>query len=124
MSVNPRPTSATIDDDSTANFLLSNVNIQRGLGWLPGVAIEPRMVMDRHWGQAYNQLYRNHSLLTLGIDVNTAVELTATGPVVRGLNTLTVLDGRYGSYAPGSNGSLSERYILLDTYVDGDSIVP
>ncbi len=124
VSVNPRPTSASIDDDSTANFLLSNVTIQSGLNWIPGVAIEPRMVMDRHWGQAYNQVYRNHSLLMLGIDVNTGVELSASGALVRGLNTLTVLDGRYGSYAPGSNGSLSERYVLLDTYVDGDSIVP
>ena len=45
----------------------------------PRVAVEPRMVMDHHWGRAYNHLCRDHALLDLGVDVNTAIEFTATG---------------------------------------------
>jgi hypothetical protein len=55
---------------------------------------------------------------------NTAIEFTATGANVWGKNTVVVFDGRYASYALGTNDALSERYVLLDTYVEGDSIVP
>jgi len=106
------------------DFLFSGVNIQPGLSWVPGVALEPRMVMDRHWGRAYNHLYRNHSLLALGVDVNTAIEFTAIGAKAWGKNTVTVLDGRFASYALGTNNALSERYVLLDTYVEGDALIP
>jgi len=124
VSVEPPPTSANIDDVSTADFLASNVTIQDGLNWIPGVAVEPRMVMDRHWGRAYNQLYRSHSLLVLGPDVSTAIEFNATGARALGANTVTVLDGRFAGYALGTNGAVGERYVLLDTYVDGDAVVP
>jgi cyanophycinase-like exopeptidase len=94
------------------------------LNWISNIAIEPRMVLDRHWGRAYNQLYRNHGLLALGVDVNTAVEFTAAGAKVLGNNTVVVFDGRFASYALGTNGALSERYVLLDTYVEGDTLLP
>ena len=123
-SVDVTPTSASLEDDSMGDFLQNGVTIQQGLNWIPGVAIEPRMVMDRHWGRAFNHLYRNHAVLGLGVDVNTAIEFTTTGANVLGKNTVVVLDGRYASYAIGTNGALSARYVLLDTYVEGDAIMP
>lgn len=123
-SVDPTPTSASLEGDSVEDFLLNPINIQPGLNWIPGIAVEPRMVMDRHWGRAYNQLHRNHNLLGLGIDVNTAIEFTATGAKVWGKNTVVIFDGRYASYGVGTNGALSERYVLLDTYVEGDALMP
>jgi cyanophycinase len=123
-SVDATPTSSSLEGDSMEDFLFSGVTIQPGLNWIPGVAVEPRMVMDRHWGRAYNHLYRNHALLGLGVDVNTAIEFTATGAKVWGKNTVVVFDGRYASYALGTNGAFSERYVLLDTYVEGDAILP
>lgn len=122
-STDPTPTSASLEGDSMEDFLLSDT-IQSGLNWIPGVAVEPRMVMDRHWGRAYNHLHRNHSLLGLGVDVNTAIEFTGTGAKVWGKNTVVVFDGRYASYGLGTNDALSARYVLLDTYVEGDAIVP
>jgi cyanophycinase len=122
-STDATPTSSSLEGDSMEDFLLSE-SIQPGLNWIPGVAVEPRMVMDRHWGRAYNHLYDHHSLLALGVDVNTAIEFTATGAKVWGKNTVIVFDGRYASYALGTNDALSVRYVLLDTYVEGDSIVP
>ena len=124
MSTDPTPTSSGLEGDSMEDFLFSGVTIQPGLNWIPGVAVEPRMVMDRHWGRAYNHLYRNHALLGLGVDVNTAIEFTATGAKVWGKNTVVVFDGRYASYSLGTNDALSERYVLLDTYVEGDAILP
>src|SRR5215207_235745 len=124
ISVDATPTSSSLEGDSMGDFLLNGVTIQPGLNWISGITIEPRMVIDRHWGRAYNHLYRNHALLGLGVDVNTAIEFTATGAKVWGKNTVVVFDGRYASYALGTNNALSERYVLLDTYVEGDSISP
>jgi cyanophycinase len=124
VSTDPTPSSSSLEDDSQGDFLFSGVSIQPGLNWIPGVAIEPRMVMDRHWGRVYNHLYRNHNLLGLGVDVNTAIEFTATGAKAWGKNTVAVFDGRFASYGLGTNNALSERYVLLDTYVEGDAIMP
>lgn len=124
VSTDPTPTYASLEDDSQGDFLYSGVTIQSGLNWISGIAVEPKMVMDRHWGRAYNHLYRNHNLLALGVDVNTTIEFTATGAKVWGQNTVTVLDGRFASYALGTNNALSERYVILDTYVEGDAIIP
>jgi len=124
VSVDPTPSSASLEDDSMGDFLLTGVEVQTGLNWVPGVVIAPRMVMDRHWGRVYNHLYRDHILLGLGIDVNTAIEVTATGAHTWGSNTVLVFDGRFASYALGTNGALSERYVVLDTYTDGDTLMP
>jgi hypothetical protein len=56
--------------------------------------------------------------------VNTAIEFTSTGAKVLGSNTVVVFDGRFASYALGTNGALSERYVLLDTFVEGDVLLP
>ncbi|HSL43822.1 MAG TPA: Type 1 glutamine amidotransferase-like domain-containing protein [Anaerolineales bacterium] len=124
VSTDPTPSSASLESDSMEDFLFSGVNIQPGLNWIPGVVIEPRMVMDRHWGRAYNHLYRNSALLGFGVDVNTAIEFISTGAQVWGRNTVVVFDGRYASYALGTNDALSARYVILDTYVEGDTITP
>ncbi|HZM22346.1 MAG TPA: hypothetical protein VFC02_11405 [Anaerolineales bacterium] len=124
VSVDPPPTSAGIEGDSVEDFLLNGVTVQTGLNWIPGIAVEPRMVMDRHWGRAYNHLFRDHALLGLGVDRDTAIEFTATGATVWGKNTVVIFDGRYATYGLGTNDALSERYVLLDTYVEGDVVVP
>jgi cyanophycinase len=124
MSTDPTPTSSSLESDSMRDFRFSGVTIQPGLNWIPGVAVEPRMVMDRHWGRGYNHLHRDNGLLVLGVDVDTAIEFTATGANIWGKNTVVTFDGRYGSYALGTNDALSARYVLLDTYVEGDTITP
>jgi hypothetical protein len=37
---------------------------------------------------------------------------------------VVVLDGRYGSFGIGSNGAVSARWVLLDSYIDGDAVGP
>jgi cyanophycinase-like exopeptidase len=124
VSVDPTPSAASLESDSMGDFLYSGVTIQPGLNWITGVVVEPRMVMDRHWGRVYNHLYRDHALLGLGVDVNTAIEFTGTSASVWGKNTVVVFDGRFSSYALGTNEALSVRYMILDTYVEGDGLVP
>ena len=124
ISTDPNPTDSSLESDSMADFLIGGVNVEVGLGWLPGVVIEPRMVVERHWGRLYNQLYYNSGLLGLGIDAGTAVELSESGAQVWGRNTVVLLDGRRASFGLGDNDALSARYVLLSTFVEGEEIVP
>jgi cyanophycinase len=124
MSADATPTSSSLEPDSVADFLLAGVDVRPGLNWLPGVAVEPRLLPDRHWGRLYNQLFRDHTLLGLGLDVDTALEITPAGATTRGRSAAVLLDGRYGSFALGSNGALGAQYVLLDSYIDGEQVVP
>ena len=64
--------------------------------------------------------------LELCIDAGTAVEFRAgvAAPSVVGDSAAVVLDGRYGSFGVGSNGSVAARWVILDTFVGGESIAP
>ena len=124
LSVDPPPTSASLEDDSVGDFLVEGVDVRAGLGFLSGAAIEPRLLPDRHWGRLYNLLDRDSAVLALGVDVGTAIEFTPAGAVVRGTSAVVALDGRYAAFSVGSNGALGARYVLLDSYVAGDALIP
>lgn len=124
LTLDPPSTEDSLETDAMGDFLTTGITIQTGLKWLPGVAIEPRMVMERHWGRLYNQLARTPTLLGVGVDVNTALEITTTGASIVGSNTVVVLDGRLATYDKGTNGALSARYVVLDSYVQGDGVLP
>jgi cyanophycinase-like exopeptidase len=124
MSADATPSSSSLEPDSVGDFLLAGVDVRPGLNWLPGVAVEPRLLPDRHWGRLYNQLFRDHTLLGLGLDVDTALEITPAGATARGRSVAVLLDGRVGSFALGSNGALGAQYVLLDSYINGEQVVP
>jgi cyanophycinase len=123
MTADPTP-GRDIEEASIIDFRPDGVYLRSGLAWIDGLAVEPRMVADRHWGRLYNLLYRDSSLLGLGIDAGTAVEITQSGATVHGSNTVVALDARYASFAVGSNGALGARYVLLDTFVAGERLAP
>lgn len=124
MTVDATPTDDSLEDDSLGDFLVKRVNVRDGRGFLAGVAIEPRLMPDRHWGRLYNLLYRDPGLLAIGIDVGTALEVTQAGAVVRGNSAVVALDGRYATFAVGSNGALGARWVVLNSYVAGDAVTP
>jgi hypothetical protein len=82
------------------------------------------MVMDRHGRRVYNHQSRNLALLGTGVDVNTAIEFTATSAKVWSDNTVVVFEGSFAIYALGTNGALGERYDIFDTYVEGEAMLP
>jgi hypothetical protein len=66
-------------------------------------------VSNRQWGRLYNDLAASSAgeRLAFGIDAGTAVEFgpgLAT-PLVVGDGVAVALDGRFGSFAVGSNGA-------------------
>ena len=56
----------------------------------------------------------------------TAVEFRSdlASPLVFGDSAAVVLDGRSGSFGTGSNGALAAHWVILDTFVGGESIAP
>jgi cyanophycinase len=126
MTTNPPPPSDTagLEDTSIQSFRPGSMAIQPALGLVPGAAFEPRLLLDRHWGQLYNLLNRNQQALAIGIDIGTALELTPTGAKVFGNRTVVTFDGRAASFAPGSNGTLGARWVIFDSFVQDDSVAP
>jgi cyanophycinase len=126
MTANSPPPSDTagLEEAAILSFRPDSVAIQDGLGFVPGVAFEPRLLPDRHWGQLYNLLNRNKQVLAIGIDVGVALELTQAGASVFGSRTVVSLDGRAASFATGGNGALGARYVVFDSFVDGDTLTP
>jgi cyanophycinase len=126
MTTNPTPPSDTagLETASSAAFLVDNVTISHGLGLVPNVAVEPRLLPDRHWGRLYDLLRHDQSRLGIGIDVGTALELGGSGPRAIGDSTVVALDGRQGTVGAGTNGAVSAHWVLLDSYVNGNPVAP
>ncbi|HEU5102633.1 MAG TPA: hypothetical protein VFU22_26595 [Roseiflexaceae bacterium] len=126
MTANPPPPfdTAGLEEPAIQSFRDDGVTFRDGLGFVPGAAFEPRMLPDRHWGQLYNLLNRSPQTLAIGIDIGTALELAQDDPTVFGSRAVVTLDGRYASYGVGGNRALGARYVILDSFVDGDAVWP
>ena len=119
----PGDSTGEIEAAGVAEFLSDSAI--GGLGWV-GVAVEPGIVSNRHWGRLYSVVKAQASHLAFGIDAGTAVEFGAslTAPSVVGDSVAVALDGQYGTFGTGSNGALAAHWVILDTFVDGESIAP
>jgi cyanophycinase len=124
MTTDAPPTAERLEEESIIDFRPDGVTVRSGLAFVNGLAVEPRVLPDRHWGRMYNLVYRDPAMLGIGIDVSTALEITQAGAVVHGDSAAVTLDGRYASFVVGSNGALGARYVLLDSFVAGDSVAP
>jgi cyanophycinase len=129
-TADPRPgnTTGQIESAAIAEFRPDSVTAVSGLGWID-VAIEPGIVSNRHWGRLYNVIAAQATVadrIAFGVDAGTAVEFGADlpAPLVVGERAAVVLDGRFGSFGVGSNGALSARWVILDTFVGGQEVAP
>jgi cyanophycinase len=125
----PRPgdSTAEIEAAAMAEFRPDSVAPVGGLGWVE-VPIEAGIVSNRHWGRLYNLVAVQPAAerIAIGIDAGTAVEFRSdlSSPVVVGDSAAVVLDGRSGSFGVGDNGALAARWVIFDTFVDGEAITP
>jgi cyanophycinase len=124
LTTDAAPSAASLEPDSQADFLASGTTIAAGLGWFGGFMAEPRLLPDRHWGRLYHLISAQPSLLGVGIDAGTALEVQAGAATVRGDSVAVVLDGRQATFGLGSNGALAARWVVLDSFVDGEPLAP
>lgn len=118
------PSASSLEPDSQADFLASGTTIAAGLGWFGGMVAEPRLLPDRHWGRLYHLVSVNPSLLGVGIDRGTALEVSGGSAVTHGDSVAVVLDGRLATFGLGTNGAFAARWVVLDAFIAGESLAP
>lgn len=118
------PTDKTIEPDSQADFLAAGSTVATGLGWYGGAVVEPRLVLDRHWGRLYHLLSAHASVLGIGVDAGTALEVQGGAATTRGDSVAVVLDGRQATFGLGTNGAFSATWVVLDSFIDGEALAP
>jgi cyanophycinase-like exopeptidase len=127
-AVGPRfvadPIPGDVESESSEDFLVTGVAIQPGLGWIAGLAVAAELLPGQAWGDLYQLVAADPGTLAVGIDVATAVEVRAGAAVVHGDSAAAVLDGRSAGFGVGSNDGLSARWVVLDTFTDGEALAP
>lgn len=112
------------DPDEAAIADMHGVSIARGLGWYRGITVQPRILPDQTEPQLLQLARASRGAIAVGVDQGTALEVRAGTARVRGDSAAMVLDGRRATWGTGSNGSLTVRWLVADTFVDGQALVP
>ncbi len=100
------------------------MTVAAGFDWVSGLTITTRLLPEQRWGQAYRLVAAQPTMLGVGVDAGTAVEVRSGVATARGSNAAVVLDGRKASFGAGTNGALAARWVVLDSFVDGETLAP
>jgi cyanophycinase-like exopeptidase len=96
-----------------------------GWGLASNVTVQPRLLPDQHWPLLFQLARAAPGDIALGIDVGTAVKVTAANaPRVVGDGAIVALDSSRATFATGDNGAIGASWLLLDSFVAGDAIAP
>ena len=115
---------ADVEAAAPEDLLLGGVSIAPGLGWVGGLSVTPRLLPDQRWGQVFQLIAAHPITLGVGVDAGTALEVRAGAATTRGLSAAVVLDGRKATFELGSNGALAARWVVLDSFYDGQTLAP
>ncbi len=97
---------------------LDSVNLASGLGLLEEVIIDQHFAQRGRINRLMMAIAYNPYILGIGIDEDTAIEISPDGFfVVRGSNTVTVVDGRSITYSNISEIKNKQPLALLDVKV-------
>jgi len=116
--------SADVEASATEDLLAGGVTIASGKGWFGGVVLEPRLLPDQNWGQLFQLARASDERLAVGLDVDTAIEIGGGAPKVVGASAAVVVDPRKAKFEDGTNTSLVARWLLLDSFADGENVAP
>ncbi len=105
------------------SFWQGRTTIQPGLGWVK-VTLEPQLLADLRFGRLFSLAYNYPGQLTIGLNTNTALEITSEGARVLGENGIFVLDLRFAERALGTNNGFVIANGLLDIFAPGEMVQP
>ncbi|HEX5827132.1 MAG TPA: hypothetical protein VFY23_06405 [Candidatus Limnocylindrales bacterium] len=99
-----------------------------GLALVTGLGVQPRLLPDQHWPQLF-ALARlgtgDAGSLAIGLDVGTAIRVAGTAaPTVIGDSAAVLVDGRSATVMTGGNGAQGASWLIVDSYVHGETIAP
>jgi cyanophycinase len=102
-------------------FIDGNTDIQPGLGLLD-ITIETRLLADYRVGRMVALAYAHPDLLAIGLNEETALEISSDGATVLGTNGVFVLDLRNATLDKGTNDGFMVANGLLDVFAPGEAI--
>ncbi len=105
------------------SFWQGRTAIQPGLGWVK-VTLEPQLLADLRFGRLFSLAYNHPDLPALGLNKDTALEITSDGAVVLGENAVFVLDLRHATQKLGTNEGFIIANALLDVFAPGETLRP
>jgi cyanophycinase-like exopeptidase len=116
------PVSADVEASAPADMLAGGVAFEEGLGWAGDLNVQPRLLPDQSWGQALRLAAHDQVRPAVALDVDTAIEVDGGAAVVVGESAAVVIDGRAATVGVGDNGSLAAAWIVIDSFVAGESL--
>ena len=116
---------ADVESGATEDAIVSSVTIEDGLGLVSGLAVEPRLLPDQLWPQLF-QITRasGDDAVGAGIDVGTAIKVDGTSVTAIGDSAVVIVDGRQATWTTGDNDAIGAAWLILDTFANGDAVVP
>jgi cyanophycinase len=123
MSNEPTPTDDDLEYQSSDSFLVDYINIQPGLGLFANTVFEPRVLYDYLYGRLVSHAYAHEDVVALGIERDTALEITPDAVTVLGQSAVFVVDSRLARVrAAGENGVMALTWLMVDTFAPGDNL--
>jgi cyanophycinase-like exopeptidase len=120
----PTPTESEEAEAATQQaFWQGKTDIQPGLG-LVGITIQPQILADNRFGRWFALAYNHPDQIAIGLNADTAIEITPAGAQVIGQNGIFVLDLRSAQLALGANNGFVSANGLLDVFAPGETIQP
>lgn len=105
------------------SFLQGKTKIEPGLNFAP-ITLQPQTLADKRFGRLFSLAYNHPERLAIGLNANTALEITGAGARVLGENGIFVLDLRSAQLAFGSNNGFVIFNGLLDIFAPGEMLQP
>ena len=119
------PNAADVELGATEDAIVTNVTIQPGLGLVAGLSVEPRLLPDQLWPQLFQVARASGTTgVAAGIDVGTALRVQGGVASTVGDSAAVVIDGRQASWTNGTNEAIGAAWLVLDSFVDGNSVAP
>ncbi len=116
--------SADVEVSAPEDMLQAGVTVATGLGWVANLDVQPRLLPDQSWPQLFRLVAARKTSLGAGLDLDTALEISGGTAVARGASAAVIVDGRKAAFGVGTNTSLSARWMVLDSFTDGETVAP
>ncbi len=105
------------------SFWQGKTDIRPGVG-LINLTLQPQMLDNNRFGRLFSLAYNHPDQLAIGLNTNTALEITSAGARVLGENGIFVLDLRSAQLGLGSNNGFVIFNGLLDVFAPGEMVQP
>ena len=88
--------------------------------------MEPRLLPDQLWPQLFQVAFASSGdgAVAAGIDVGTALRVQGGAASAVGDSAAVVIDGRQASWTIGTNEAIGAAWLVLDSFVDGNTVAP